>query len=262
MAHGFPARLFALLALACTLVSALRVGPAGAAPGDALRPFPQHQAYTPGSIRPSLVSQAGQDAAVAAIYAQWKAGFLRPGCAPGRYYVWHGGRGGAGPGTVGTSEGQGYGMLIAAYMAGLDPDAHAIFDGLYAHFRDHPSLTSPDLMAWRQLDGCVDSPDAYSATDGDLDIAYALLLADRQWGSGGAINYLAEAGRVAAELVVVDSALRPGVEPEGWQERELNDGSRHRVFKRYLSPEQLRAELGAEILHAGRWFIVGRSRLD
>ena len=75
-------------------------------------------------------------------------------------------------------------------------------------------------------------------------------------------RFVAEAQRVAPELVVVDSARRPGVEPEGWQERELNDGSRHRVFKRYLSPEQLRAELGAEILHAGRWFIVGRSRLD
>ena len=28
-----------------------------------------------------------------------------------------------------------------------------------------------------------------SATDGDMDIAYALLMADRQWGSDGAINY-------------------------------------------------------------------------
>jgi ubiquinone/menaquinone biosynthesis C-methylase UbiE len=74
-------------------------------------------------------------------------------------------------------------------------------------------------------------------------------------------RFLAEARRVAGELVVVDSAMRPGVEAEGWQERELNDGSRHRVFKRYLSPEQLRAELGAEILHAGRWFIAGRARL-
>ncbi|MGH2782832.1 MAG: hypothetical protein ACRDL6_00995 [Solirubrobacterales bacterium] len=72
-------------------------------------------------------------------------------------------------------------------------------------------------------------------------------------------RFLAEARRVAPELVVVDSALRPGVEPEGWQERVLNDGSRHRVFKRYLSPEQLTAELGAEILHAGRWFVAGRA---
>ena len=32
-----------------------------------------------------------------------------------------------------------------------------------------------------------------SATDGDLDIAYSLLLAHKQWGSNGTVNYLKEA---------------------------------------------------------------------
>jgi hypothetical protein len=36
----------------------------------------------------------------------------------------------------------------------------------------------------------------------------------------------------------------------------LNDGSRHRVFKRCLSPHELRAELGAEILLEGEWFVA------
>ena len=31
---------------------------------------------------------------------------------------------------------------------------------------------------------------AESQTDGDLDIALSLLMADKQWGSGGAVNYL------------------------------------------------------------------------
>ena len=44
--------------------------------------------------------------------------------------------------------------------------------------------------------------------------------------------FLAEARRLAAELIVIDSAWRPGIEPEQWQERVLNDGSRHRVYKR------------------------------
>jgi endo-1,4-beta-D-glucanase Y len=39
-----------------------------------------------------------------------------------------------------------------------------------------------------------------SATDGDMDIAYALLLADRQWGSAGAINYKQAALQVIAAL--------------------------------------------------------------
>lgn len=32
-------------------------------------------------------------------------------------------------------------------------------------------------------DGAMQSGDADSATDGDLDIAYSLLLADQRWGS-------------------------------------------------------------------------------
>ena len=60
--------------------------------------------------------------------------------------------------------------------------------------------------------------------------------------------------------MVVDSALRDDVEPEEWQERVLNDGSRHRVYKRYFTGEGLAEELGGgEVLHAGRWFVVVRS---
>ncbi|MGZ4481055.1 MAG: class I SAM-dependent methyltransferase [Gaiellales bacterium] len=69
--------------------------------------------------------------------------------------------------------------------------------------------------------------------------------------------FLTEARRVAPELVVVDSARRDGVPAEEMQERVLNDGSRHTVFKRYLAPEGLIDELGGgRVLHAGRWFVV------
>jgi len=72
--------------------------------------------------------------------------------------------------------------------------------------------------------------------------------------------FLAEARRVARELVVIDSALRPGVEPEAWQERVLNGGSRHRVFKRHLTPDGRAAELGGgEVLMAGTWFVAVRA---
>jgi hypothetical protein len=42
-------------------------------------------------------------------------------------------------------------------------------------------------------------------------------------------RFLAEARRVARELVVIDSALRDGVEPEGRHERRLKDGSTFEV---------------------------------
>lgn len=73
--------------------------------------------------------------------------------------------------------------------------------------------------------------------------------------------FLAEAGRVAAELVVVDSARRPGVPAEQWQERVLNDGSRHRVFKRYLTVSELATEIGGSPLLDGAWFVGARAEL-
>jgi SAM-dependent methyltransferase len=72
-------------------------------------------------------------------------------------------------------------------------------------------------------------------------------------------GFLAEARRVAPELVVIDSARRPGTDPEAWQERILNDGSRHRVYKRYLTGPQLADELGGEVLLDGEWFVAARA---
>jgi hypothetical protein len=69
--------------------------------------------------------------------------------------------------------------------------------------------------------------------------------------------FLAEARRVGAGLVVVDSARRPGIPAEEWQDRALTDGSTHRVFKRFLRGRELVAELGGgEVLHEGSWFVV------
>jgi ubiquinone/menaquinone biosynthesis C-methylase UbiE len=75
-------------------------------------------------------------------------------------------------------------------------------------------------------------------------------------------RFLREARRVGSELVVVDAAKRDDVEPEEWQERVLNDGSRWTVYKRYFTPVGLLAELGGgEIVYDGRWFVAVRSPL-
>jgi ubiquinone/menaquinone biosynthesis C-methylase UbiE len=75
--------------------------------------------------------------------------------------------------------------------------------------------------------------------------------------------FLREARRLAPELLVVDTALRPGVEAARWEERLLNDGSRHRVYKRFLTPGDLEAELGGDVdvLYAGAWFVAARATL-
>ena len=72
-------------------------------------------------------------------------------------------------------------------------------------------------------------------------------------------TFLAQARRVARELVVVDSAARDGVDPEQWQERVLSDGSRHRVFKRYLAAGELAREIAGEPCYDGRWFVAARA---
>ncbi len=147
------------------------------------------------------------DAATGTFYDAWKARYLVNGCAHDRYYVFvnadgqdTGGNRAAN--SVSVSEGHGYGMMIMALMAGHDPQAKVYFDGLYRFFKDHPSDRSSSLMAWNQIAGCGNAPEGgtASATDGDLDIAYALVLADRQWGSTGTVNYLEEAQAVIAAI--------------------------------------------------------------
>ena len=73
-------------------------------------------------------------------------------------------------------------------------------------------------------------------------------------------RFLAEAARVAGELVVVDSARAAVDVDEAVQERVLNDGSRWEVYKRWFTGAGLAAELGGgEVLHDGRWFVAVRS---
>jgi len=73
-------------------------------------------------------------------------------------------------------------------------------------------------------------------------------------------RFLAEARRVAPELVVVASVPGAGDPLERFEERLLKDGSRWTVYKRVFTGDQLAAELGGGVvLHEGRWFVVARA---
>jgi ubiquinone/menaquinone biosynthesis C-methylase UbiE len=112
----------------------------------------------------------------------------------------------------------------------------------------------------RLPDGVVVRGDALALPFADA--AFERLVTGHFYGhleAGDRVAFGAEARRVARELIVVDSALRDDVEPEGRQERILDDGSRHEVYKRFFSPDALAVELGGEVLHAGRWFVVVRA---
>lgn len=175
------------------------------------RAFPQHTQYTEGTIKPDHVSQSKLDKEVGRLYDEWKKKYLKKHpYVDGQYYIWYSDGEWFQDGdeddkvAITVSEAHGYGMVITAIMAGYDKEAKKIYDGMYQYFREHPSSFHPDLMAWRQGDKdgkIVDISGADSATDGDMDIAYSLLLADRQWGSDGDINYLAEANKVIAAIM-------------------------------------------------------------
>ncbi len=153
------------------------------------RAFPQRVAGAAGTIRPSLIDQSGLDDDVRKFYAHWKERYVIPVGVDNGTPFYRISYGKENPKRT-VSEGQGYGMIIVALLAGEDPDAQVIFDGLWRFARMHPSCNNPALMAWQVPPG-NDDPD--SAFDGDADMAYGLILADAQWGSGGSINYASEA---------------------------------------------------------------------
>jgi demethylmenaquinone methyltransferase/2-methoxy-6-polyprenyl-1,4-benzoquinol methylase len=73
-------------------------------------------------------------------------------------------------------------------------------------------------------------------------------------------RFLAEARRVANELVVVDASRKHSGIDEHMSPRVLNDGSTWEVFKRYFTGAGLAEELGGgEVLLEGEYFVVVRA---
>jgi endo-1,4-beta-D-glucanase Y len=114
---------------------------------------------------------------VAAAYNNWKTKFYQGGRVI---------RPENGNDTV--SEGIAYGMLIGVYM-----NDRVLFDGLWGYA--HARLNGNGLMTWHYsaAGGVVDGTGA--ATDADEDMAWALLMADKQWGGApsGLPTYLSSA---------------------------------------------------------------------
>jgi len=163
------------------------------------KPFPQHGKYFNGTIKPNHITQTQLDNAVRSFYTQWKKHYIKTLPGKAESYVWFEEK----DNKRCVSEGQGYGMVIVALMAGFDPSAKITYDNLYRYYRSHPDKRSKYLMAWAQYTNGK-SADGTSATDGDMDIAYSLLLADKQWGSNGGIDYLQAAKEMIGEIMKLD----------------------------------------------------------
>jgi endo-1,4-beta-D-glucanase Y len=173
-----------------------QAAPAGSSHRDgeqAAYPFgARHDRYVAG-ILPAVATAEQMDATIKASYDAWKAANVVQADA-----VVRGGHAVkfANSGTYRTvSEGMAYGMLITVIMVGHDPQARTQFDGLLKVVRARPAYSTGfhALHEWRLgMDGRGHG-EGWNAMDGDLDIAMALLMADRQWGSAGAWNYRQEA---------------------------------------------------------------------
>src|SRR5690606_11701051 len=113
----------------------------------------------PGSCE-LVTNVAAFNTAISEYYVEWKENFLRS----------DGGVFSPEDNRV-ISEGMGYGMLLAASFGDK-----AAFDSMWGFVQNNMSCSG--LMSWiGDGGGCQGS-----ATDGDADIAYALLLAGAQWG--------------------------------------------------------------------------------
>ena len=157
-------------------------------------------------------SELRQD--VRAVYDDYKRRFLES-TPSGNHYILARGTGGDGALCATQSEAHGYGMIIFA-LANWDPDAKKIFDGMNQLRKAQPSTGNPALMSWVVFPEHVNNTDPAetpggswelppprrrsNATDGDLDMAYALLLAHKRWGYRPNQTYLDDAKKIIAAI--------------------------------------------------------------
>jgi endo-1,4-beta-D-glucanase Y len=235
MVPAMPATRLLAGILLLTAACAARPAPiasvaAPAAPGVA-HPFGSRPLqYPAGSIRPAG-GQAALDAAVAAAYDRWKAAYVATAC--GGHYVKSPGE----QGQIASSSGNAAGMIITAFMAGHDPEARTIYDGILTLSRKFPSYLEHragnlSYAIVRNPDGSCAHPrdkkgnnTGDSSVNGDLDFGFALLLGERQWSDA---RYGSEAKKTIATIrqydfnptshvpLIGDWASLPG-EPEEWK---------------------------------------------
>jgi hypothetical protein len=140
----------------------------------AKRPFPQH-----GFGKLCSYPHGADDGAARAAYETWKSVTVTADGAGGFLRVKKPDSGAVIGSTA--SEGIGYGLILAVYFGD-----QALFDGLWKYEQLH--LDDNGLMNWDiGPDGVISSAGMGGATDGDVDIAWGLIMADRQWGGQGSL---------------------------------------------------------------------------
>ncbi|MGX1309723.1 endo-1,4-beta-D-glucanase Y [Amorphus suaedae] len=125
-------------------------------------------------------------------------------------------------GMVSHSEGQGYGMLLAVEAGARDD-----FALIWGFARDEMRMPSAPLFYWKWNPFTVPPiEDRNDASDGDIFIAWALLLAGLKWEERGYVDESAAIIRVVAQNLIYRrreaTLLKPGL--KGFSEEEQRDG--------------------------------------
>ncbi|SFD16870.1 glycosyl hydrolase family 8 [Clostridium uliginosum] len=144
----------------------------------------------------NLYSQANLNTELLSFYNDWKIRYLRPveDSSPLKEYLFYTLDQPTSNNAVTCSEAIGYGMVIFSIMSKFDPSAKDHFTSIYDYIKSYPSIYNSNLMAWQQIkdsNGSIinSEPETSSATDGDMDISYSLLIAHKLWGENDKINY-------------------------------------------------------------------------
>ena len=190
-----------LLLLCVTLLGAL--GIASAAPNY---PFPNNYAYPNGEIYTGSDVQTK----IQSLYTTWLSKYYVESGSEARVKFVQSGE----DGTNSVSEGIAYGMLIMVYMDNATNNTQSKFDKLWKYYQNNAN--EHGVMNWKvnAFTHNVTSPvssNANGATDADLDVAQALLLAYKQWGNS---SYLTDAQALIQKLwayeVNSNKQLKPG----------------------------------------------------
>jgi endo-1,4-beta-D-glucanase Y len=159
------------------------------------QPFPANVQFSNGLMASTKNSQDAKNN-----YDLWKNNFVES-CSNGRYRVKFDTQ------SQTVSEGIGYGMLLSVYSADK-----TLFDGLWLYYKDN--VNGNKVMNWK-INGCSGTIGQNGATDAELDAAFALIVADYQWGSTGTINYKSDATALISaiknyEVEANTFVLKPG----------------------------------------------------
>lgn len=164
-------------------------------------PFPVNFGYNQGLMPDNYDNSDVQDA-----YDNWKANYVTSSGACGDRRVifdyYPGTTRGAEDRSVTVSEGIAYGMLIAAYMGD-----QSLLDDLWSFYKRNRNGNG--VMNWKIKNSCQ-TIGANGASDAELDVAMALIVASHQWQSDQYLNDAKDMIRVIREKEFEGTILKPG----------------------------------------------------